>query len=77
MDIDIAPVNKHSFDDGWIRTFRKTPKFHKTELKLMTDFLNDNNLEGILIYLGSDDYRGLDSEMTGFCYREFLRGRLA
>lgn len=74
--VDLAPINKDNFDDGWIRTFREVPKFHKTELKMMTDWLNENNLEAIIIYLGGENYRNLDGEMVDFCYRAFLRGEL-
>lgn len=71
-----ARVNETEYSDGWIRTFRKSeiPCLEPSETKLLTDYLKDDKLEEILIYL--QHFRGVDDDMAGFLLRELVRGNL-
>lgn len=77
IGVNVAPIfQRTDFDDNYVRTFRKTPKFSKEELKMLREWVEENQLGEVVIYLTGEKYRALDEEMAQFVLRELLRGNL-
>ena len=77
IGVNTAPIfDQIGFDDNWVRTFRKKPEFSVEELEMLHDWVKNDQLGEIAIYLTDEKYRFMDEEMTQFCLRELLRGNL-
>lgn len=70
--VEVAPINNAEYEDGWFRTFGAVPEFTEQELDLLHEYMTNEQLEEIVIYL--EKYRDITGYEAEFVLRELMRG---